>query len=76
MRITLNKEENKMKQNFVDLYGGQCGEIPYTRKITREPNEEGKWKRLIGEIEDMAYKHGVEFEEALKIFESVSCCKK
>lgn len=76
MRITLNKEENRMKQTFVNEYDGQCGEVAYTRKITREQNEEGKWKRLIKEIEDMAHSHGVEFDDALKIFESVSCCKK
>lgn len=31
---------------------------------------------MIKEIEDLAFKYGVDFEEALKIFESVSCCKK
>lgn len=65
-----------MRLTFVNEYDGQCGDAAYTRKITREPNEEGKWRRLIGEIEDMAYKHGVAFDDALEIFESVSCCKK
>lgn len=76
MRITLKEEDSRMRDTFLIEYEGQCGDVAYTRKITREANEEGKWRRLISEIEDMAFKYGVEFEEALKIFESVSCCKK
>jgi hypothetical protein len=30
---------------------------------------------LIKEIEDMAYQHGVELDEAFALFESVSCSK-
>lgn len=76
MRITLKEEDSRMRDTFLIEFEGQCGSVAYTRKITREPNEEGKWQRLIKEIEDLAHKHGVEFEKALEIFESVSCCKK
>ena len=52
MRITLNEEDDRMRDTFVNEYEGQCGQKAYTRKIVRETNEEGKWQRLIKEIED------------------------
>ena len=68
--------DSKMKDTFLNEFKGQCGEVCYTRKITREPNEEGKWKRLLNEIEELAFKYGVEFDKALDIFKDVACCKK
>lgn len=77
MRITLNDEtEGRMRETFLNEYEGQCGTVAYTRKITREANEEGKWQRLLTEIEEMSFKYGVDFDKAIEIFESVSCCKK
>lgn len=77
MRIALNDEtEGVMKKTFLNEYGGQCGQVAYTRKVTREPNEEGKWQRLLAEIEEMSHIYGVDFDKAIEIFESVSCCKK
>ena len=77
MRIAINDEtDSRMKDTFLIEYEGQCGPVAYTRKITREPNEEGKWQRLLNEIEEMSFKYGVEFEQALELFEQVSCCKK
>ena len=66
MRIALNDEtEGRMRDTFLIEYEGQCGPVAYHRKITREPNEEGKWQRLLTEIEEMSFKYGVEFEQAL-----------
>lgn len=76
MLISLKEEDSRMRDTFLIEFDGQCGPVAYTRKITREVNEEGKWRRLIKEIEDLAFNYGVEFEKALEIFESVSCCKK
>ena len=76
MKITLKDEDNVMRDTFLIEYGGQCGEKAYTRVITRETNEEGKWRRLIKEIEDLANTYSVEFDDAIKLFEDVSCCKK
>ena len=50
--------------------------MPYKRVISRETNEEGRFRRLIKEIEQMADQYGVEFKEAIDMFESVSCSKK
>lgn len=57
-------------------YSGQCGKYAYERVVSREPNEEGRWKRLIRELEDMSQVYGISFDRALEIFESVSCDKK
>ena len=44
MRIAINDEtDSRMRDTFLIEYEGQCGPVAYTRKITREPNEEGKW---------------------------------
>lgn len=44
MRITItNESDSRMRDTFLNEYEGQCGPVAYTRKITREPNEEGKW---------------------------------
>ena len=76
MRITLKDEQDSMRDTFIKEFGGQCGDKAYTRSVTRETNEEGKWRRLIKEIEDMAHTYSVEFDQAIKLFEDVSCCKK
>ena len=68
--------DSRMKDTFIIEYEGQCGPKAYSRKITKEPNEEGKWQRLINEIEKIAQTYGVELEKALEVFQQVSCCKK
>ena len=50
MKIELIDETEKTRDTFSKDYGGQCEVKPYKRNITRETNEEGKWKRLIKEI--------------------------
>jgi len=76
MKISLKDEEDTMRDTFLIEYGGQCGDKAYTRSITRETNEEGKWRRLIKEIEDLAHAYSTDFDAALTLFEEVSCCKK
>ena len=63
-----------MKQAFLQEHG-QCSGPPYKRTTTKETNEEGKYKRLIKEIEEMAHQYGIDLDKALEIFESVSCSK-
>ena len=65
-----------MRDTYIKEYGGQCSEKAHIRSVTKETNEEGKWRRLIKEIEDMAHTYGVTFDEALEMFEKVSGCKK
>ena len=43
-----------MKEAFLIEYGGQCTQQAYDRSVRREPNEEGRWKRLIKELEEIA----------------------
>lgn len=76
VKIALRDTDDKVKQIYLIEYDGQCTNRPYDRVITREPNEEGRWKRLIAELEDMAEQYGISFDKALEIFESVSCDKK
>ena len=76
VKIALREADDKVKETFLNEYDGQCTNKPYDRVITREPNEEGRWKRLIAELEDMSKQYGISFDKALEIFESVSCDKK
>jgi hypothetical protein len=55
---------------------GQCTNTPYTRIITRETNEEGRWNRLLLDITEIAKNYGCELDHCLEIFENVSCSKK
>ena len=51
--ITLHEEFNNVKQVYNDKEF-QSALKAYKRSTTREPNEEGKYRRLIKEIEDLA----------------------
>ena len=46
VKIALREESDTVKDTFLIEYDGQCTKKPYDRVITREPNEEGRWKRL------------------------------
>lgn len=48
----------------------------YKRAVTKEANEEGKYRRLIKELEDMGQQYGVHFDTILELFESCCCNKK
>jgi len=51
LNITLaDNEDNKAREQYLSN-GGQCFGSGYKRNIVRETNEEGKWKRLINELE-------------------------
>ncbi len=76
MKVTMNEEDEKVREAFIYDCQGQCDNKPYRRTIARETNQEGKWNRLIKELEEMAQHYGIDFDEALTIFESVSCSKK
>lgn len=76
MKITLQDEDDKVKDVFLNECGGQCCHQPYKRVISRETNEEGRFKRLMNEIEQMANQYGVSLDYALETFEAVSCSKK
>ena len=49
---------------------------PFTRDISVEVNEVGKWNRLCRELKEISNDYGVEFDTILDMFESVSCSKK
>lgn len=53
--ISLHEEDASVKQAFLRECGGQCGSKPYKRTTKKEANEEGRFRRLIKEIEEMAY---------------------
>lgn len=76
VKITMHDEDEKVREAFIYDCQGQCENQPYRRHIIRETNQEGKWKRLINELEEMAQNYGIDFDEALKIFELVSCSKR
>ena len=76
LSIELKDNETDKFQQQYEKNGGQCSGTGYRRIIERETNEEGKFKRLIKELEDMAKQYGITFDKALEIFESVSCSKK
>ena len=76
MKITLQDEDDKVRDVFLNECGGQCSHQPYKRVISRETNEEGRFKRLMTEIEQMANQYGVSLDDALETFEAVSCSKK
>lgn len=59
--------DDSMKNTFLES-NGQCDKPPYEREITIETNEEGKYKRLLNEIEEIANSFGVDIDEALEIF--------
>ena len=65
-----------MRESFLEA-GGQCELAPYGRSITIENNEDGRFKRLIKELEGIAKEYGVPSDqEFFTLFESVSCSKK
>ena len=70
-----DNEGNEVKEQY-ESNGGQCTGKGYKRRIEQYANEEGKYMRLIKELEDMAQQYGITFDRALEIFESVSCSKK
>lgn len=76
INITMNDEEDVVKEMFINECDGQCTGKAYNRAITKEINEEGKMRRLINELEEIAQNYGIAFEEALQFFEQVSCSKK
>ena len=75
MTITLSPENHSVKNTFIKTYGGQCEKEPYGRIVSREPNEEGQWIRLINELEEISQQYGISLDETLNVFESVSCDK-
>lgn len=54
VKIVLKDEDDRVKETFLNDYGGQCTQLPYDRVITREANEEGKMKRLLRELEELS----------------------
>ena len=74
IKIYITIQDDSIKQAFLQEHG-QCSGKPYKRTTTKETNEEGKYQRLIKELEDLAHQYGIELEKALEIFESVSCSK-
>lgn len=53
--VTINLEEDsKDKKNFLIECGGQCTSEVFKRVVTKKKNEEGKYKQLIYELEEMA----------------------
>lgn len=50
--ITLTKNGGK---EVLEKDGGQCGPDYYKRTTSRAPNEEGRYRRLIKELEDMSH---------------------
>lgn len=70
----MNEDEINTKA-FTEC-GGQCGNKGYTRSIDIENNEEGRFRRLSKELEEMAQQYGIEFDSIILIFQSVSCSKK
>jgi hypothetical protein len=71
----MQTEEKQVNNMFVQA-GGQCINDSYTRIVSKETNEEGRWKRLMSDIEVISQEFGVELDDCLEIFESVSCSKK
>jgi hypothetical protein len=74
IKIFITVQDESVKTAFLKEQG-QCKMLPYKRTTTKETNEEGKYQRLIKELEDLAHQYGLELEKALEIFESVSCSK-
>jgi hypothetical protein len=65
--ITLEDEKDEMKKEFTEL--GQCVNQPYSRKIFREDNEEGRCMRLYKDLSDIAKEYGVDEEKCFELFE-------
>lgn len=74
IKIYITIQDDSLKKAFLQEHG-QCNMKPYKRTTTKETNEEGKYQRLISELEETAHQYGIELEKALEIFESVSCSK-
>ena len=54
IKIYITIQDDSIKQAFLQEHG-QCNMKPYKRTTTKETNEEGKYQRLIAEIENMAH---------------------
>lgn len=77
MKIHLNAEETgELKKTLIEECLGQCPEFAFKRKITREQNEEGRWTRLLKEMEKFSEEFNTTIEEVMNIYEQVCCCKK
>ena len=70
--VTLSKTGGK---DVLIKSDGQCGQDHFKRTTTRAPNEEGRYRRLIKELEQMSNQYGLEMGELMEKFESVSCSK-
>ena len=46
--ITLNNEGEDVRKEFTEL--GQCAKTPYSRKVFKEDNEEGRCMRLYKDL--------------------------
>lgn len=58
MKITHIEADEKVQNEFLQSKG-QCN-YPFTREITVEANQEGKWNRLYREIEEISHQYGVD----------------
>lgn len=78
MTITLNADvSNELKETLIKECQGQCGtEYAYKRKIDRAQNEEGRWKRLLDEFEDIAKEFDTALDKVMEMYEGVCCNKK
>jgi len=74
LTVTLQEEAANAKQAHQDQ-GGIYGLKVYKRTTSKEANQEGRYRRLIKEIEEMAQTYGVELDHAFELFASVSCSK-
>ena len=72
IRVTLTKTGGK---EILIKNEGQCGQDHFKRTTTREPNEEGRYRRLIKELDEIANQYGIALDEIMSKFESVSCSK-
>ena len=48
---------------------GQCTHRAYERTVTRETNEEGRFRRLGLELEQISKEYGVDYEKVIEMFE-------
>ena len=67
VRITLERDAEREERYCVDKY--------YSRKVVKMENEDGKFKRLCLELDQMSQEYGVHIEEVHKMFMEVSCSK-
>jgi len=65
------QQSSNIKQGELDERGMPLQKT-HNRKVKKSQNEQGLFRRLLKEIEEMANEHNMELNKALELFENCS----